>query len=142
MVLRLKQPMKRSPAVEKAFADAPPAGAEIGRWLAALIRETVPHAEEGIYHQMPSWALPNSGRIFAHVAVYTKHANLGVGRGTRFADPDGLLEGSGRSYRFVRVTAPNAVPKAKLVAFIRQAAKFAKQDQAAEDDPRSKEKTQ
>lgn len=132
MVLRLKDPKNRNPAVAKAFADASPAGAEAGRWLAQLIRETVPDAEEGIYHQMPSWALPNSGRIFVHVAVYRNHANLGVGRGTRFADPDGLLEGSGRSYRFVRVTAPGAVPKAKLVAFIRQAARFAKQDQEQE----------
>ena len=132
MVLRLKQAMKRSPAVAKAFADAPPTGAEAGRWLADLIRKTVPDAEEGIYHQMPSWALPDGGRIFAHVAVYANHANLGVGHGTRFADPDGLLEGSGRSHRFVRVAAPGAVPKAKLAAFIRQAVRFAKQDQEAE----------
>ena len=134
MVLRLKQPMKRSPAVEKAFSDAPPKGGEAARWLAGLIRATVPDAEEGIYHQMPSWALPGGGRIFAHVAVYSQHANLGVGHGTRFADPDGLLEGSGRSHRFVRVAAPDAVPKAKLVAFIRQAAKFARQDQEQEEE--------
>ena len=132
MVLRLKDPKKRSPAVQKALDDAPPAGGEAGRWLVQLIRATVPEAEEGIYHQMPSWALPDGGRIFAHVAVYAKHANLGVGHGTRFADPDGLLEGSGRSHRFVRVAAPNAVPKAKLVAFIRQAARFAKEDQERE----------
>ena len=133
MVLRLKQPLRRSPAVQKALDDAPPAGGEAARWLAQLIRDTVPDAEEGIYHQMPSWALPGGGRIFAHVAVYANHANLGVGHGTRFADPDGLLEGGGRSYRFVRVTAPDAVPKAKLVAFIRQAARFAKQDQEREE---------
>lgn len=135
MMLRLKEPMKRSPAVAKSFADAPPTGAEAGRWLADLIRKTVPNAEEGIYHQMPSWALPDGGRIFAHVAVYAKHANLGVGRGTRFADPDGLFEGSGRSHRFVHVQAPEAVPKAKLVAIIRQAVKFAKQDQDEEKTP-------
>ena len=132
MVLRLKEPMRRNPAVEKALDDAPPAGGEAARWLAGLIRSTVPDAEEGIYHQMPSWALPKGGRIFVHVAVYTNHANLGVGHGTRFADPDGLLEGSGRSHRFVRVSAPGAVPKAKLVAFVRQAARFAKQDQQQE----------
>ena len=131
-MLRLKDPRKRSPAVEKAFADAPPAGAEAGRWLAGLVRKTVPDAEEGIYHQMPSWALPGGGRIFAHVAVYANHANLGVGHGTRFADPDGLLEGRGRSHRFVRVAAPGAVPKAKLVALIRQAVRLAKEDQALE----------
>lgn len=132
MVLRLKEPMKRSPAVARLLDGAPPAGAEAGRWLADLIRATVPDAEEGIYHQMPSWALPDGGRIFAHVAVYARHANLGVGHGTRFADPDGLLEGSGRSHRFVRVAAPGAVPKAKLAAFIRQAARLARLDQAAE----------
>ena len=132
MVLRLKEPKRRSPAVAKAFADAPPAGAEAGRWLAGLIRATVPDAEEGIYHQMPSWALPGGGRIFAHVAVHARHANLGIGHGTRLADPDGLLEGSGRSHRFVRVAAPRAVPKAKLVAFIRQAARFAREDQDRE----------
>ena len=132
MVLRLKEPLRRSPAVKKAFDDAPTAGGKAARWLAALIRETVPDAEEGIYHQMPSWALPGGGRIFAHVAVYAKHANLGVGHGTRFPDPDGLLEGSGRSHRFVRVAAPGAVPKAKLVALVRHAVRFARQDQELE----------
>ena len=132
MVLRLKDPKRRSPAVAKALDGAPPAGGEAARWLAGIIRDTVPDAEEGIYHQMPSWALPDGGRIFAHVAVYANHANLGVGHGTRLADPAGLLEGSGRSHRFVRVAAPHAVPRAQLVALVRQAARLAKRDQDLE----------
>ena len=39
-----------------------------------------------------------------------------------------------RSCRFVRVTAASAVPKGKLVAFIRQAARFADQDQEHEEE--------
>ncbi len=134
MVLRLKEPRKRSPAVRKALDEAPPAGGEAARWLADLIRKTVPDAEEGIYHQMPSWALPKGGRIFAHVAVYSAHANLGFGHGPRLSDPDGLLEGAGKSHRYVRVAAPDSVPKAKLVALVRQAAAFAKQDQDQEQE--------
>src|SRR5436853_5633264 len=34
-----------------------------------------------------------------HIAVYTKHVNLGFNDGATLADPKGILEGSGKSIR-------------------------------------------
>ena len=41
---------------------------------------------------------------FCHVAVYAKHVNLGFNRGVELADPQGLLQGTGKLIRHVRVT--------------------------------------
>ena len=40
---------------------------------------------------------------FCHVAVYKKHVNLGFNRGTELADLAGLLQGTGRLIRHLRL---------------------------------------
>jgi Domain of unknown function (DU1801) len=50
--------------------------------------------------------------VFAHVAVFTKHATLEFFQGTTLEDPDGILEGAGKGHRQIKVTAPDSVPKA------------------------------
>lgn len=43
------------------------------------------------------------GGSFCHVAAYPKHVNLGFGRGAELPDPEGLLAGSGKRIRHVRI---------------------------------------
>jgi hypothetical protein len=129
VTFRLKDPRPCHPKVER-FLDAQDDGpaAEAGRWLVDLVRATVPSAEEDIYHQMPTWAL-KGGVGFAHVSVYGQHASLGFTRGARLDDPDGLFAPStSHTYRAVKVAAPAAVPKAKLVRLLKQAVAIAKQE--------------
>lgn len=130
MTFRLKDPRKRNPKVQ-AILDADDSdAAEAGRWLADLVRATVKDAEEDVYHRMPTWAV-KGGVGFAHVSVYSKHASLGFTRGARMKDVHGLFEPStSATYRAVKVTAPGAVPKAKLVPLIRQAAAIAREESA------------
>jgi hypothetical protein len=40
---------------------------------------------------------------FAYVAVYTAHVNVGFFRGAQLADPAGILEGSGKQMRHVKL---------------------------------------
>ena len=125
MTFRLKDPKKRHPQVDRILAGDGDA-AEAGRWLADLIRATVKDAEEGVYHTMPTWAIQD-GVGFAHVSVYTNWASLGMTG--RVDDPDGLFaKGKSIRYRAVRVAAPDAVPKAKLVRMIKQAAQLAREE--------------
>lgn len=129
MTFRLKQPMKRNPKVTAALAGDGDAAAA-GRWLADLVRATAKDAEEDLYHRMPTWAV-KGGVGFAHVSVYRKHASLGFTRGARLLDKDGLFEPSAsQTYRAVKVAAPGAVPKSKLVPLIRQAAAVAREESA------------
>lgn len=132
MTFRLKDPKRRNPKVQAKLDAGDGDAAEAGRWLADLVRSAVKDAEEDIYHQMPTWAVKD-GVGFAHVSVYSKHASLGFTRGARLEDKDGLFEPSTSStYRAVKVAAPGAVPKAKLVRLIKQAEKVAREETALE----------
>ena len=126
--MRLKNPQKRNPKVQAFLESGEGDAADAGRWLADLVRSTVKNAEEDIYHQMPTWALPD-GPFFAHVSVYSKHASLGFSRGARMDDKDHLFAAStSRTYRAVKVAAPGTISKAKLVRLIKQAAAIARKD--------------
>ena len=40
---------------------------------------------------------------FIHLAIYSKHLNLGFNYGAQLEDPSSLLEGSGKSIRHIRI---------------------------------------
>src|SRR5512140_1880760 len=40
---------------------------------------------------------------FCYVGVYGKHINLGFNYGTKLPDPNGLLEGTGKKFRHVKI---------------------------------------
>ncbi len=43
------------------------------------------------------------GQGFVHIATYAQHVNLGFDRGTELEDPDGLLQGTGKLTRHIRL---------------------------------------
>jgi hypothetical protein len=63
---------------------------------------------------------------FCHIVVYQKHVNLGFNRGAQLPDPKGLLEGSGKLIRHIRVDAPGDLKKPYLVGFLRSAIRLSK----------------
>ncbi|MEK6985359.1 MAG: DUF1801 domain-containing protein [Candidatus Thermoplasmatota archaeon] len=129
MTFRLKDPQRRHPKVDAYLAGDDDAHAA-GRWAAELVRATIKDAEEDLYHQMPTWAVKD-GVGFAHVSVYAKHASLGFTRGARLDDQHDLFAPStSLTYRVVKLAAPGAVPKTKLIPLLRQAARIAKQESA------------
>jgi len=58
---------------------------------------------------------------FAYVAVFKSHVNLGFFHGTSLPDPKGLLEGSGKSMRHVKLRPGQPVDAAALQALIEAA---------------------
>lgn len=89
--------------------------------LVELLRETLPEHTEHIHHGAPWFYV--RGRPVAYVAAYSEHANLGFRYGAELEDPDGLLEGTGKSMRHVKVHGPRAIPRTQLVRLIEQAAR-------------------
>ena len=102
--------MPRRPSPDlKAFLE--PYDAELRkRCLAArkVILERAPGCWELLYQTYAaSTAFSFSEELkhaFCHVAVYKKHVNLGFNRGTELEDPEGLLEGTGKLIRHLRLS--------------------------------------
>jgi uncharacterized protein DUF1801 len=61
------------------------------------------------------------GGAFAHIAVYKKHLNLGFNQGTLLEDPDGLLKGTGKLIRHLRVENWESFPEEPVARLLAQA---------------------
>ena len=58
---------------------------------------------------------------FAYINVFNAHVNVRFFRGAEIADPDGLLEGSGKNVRHVKLRPERDVDGAALMKLIETA---------------------
>jgi hypothetical protein len=58
------------------------------------------------------------GQGFIHIATYAKHVNIGFDRGTELNDPDGLLHGTGKLIRHVRLNSAADVKEESILRLI------------------------
>jgi hypothetical protein len=56
-----------------------------------------------------------------HIAVFTRHVNLGFMRGTDLEDKAGLLKGSGKTMRHISLKKISDLDRPEIRAFLRQA---------------------
>jgi Domain of unknown function (DU1801) len=112
--------------------------------LALAVRRFVlsesPRATETIYDAYNAVAMGYSftGRLkesFCHIAVYTKHVNLGFNRGVDLADPQGILQGTGKQVRHVTIHESVGLKSAHLTRFLREAIKNARRLGASSNIP-------
>jgi hypothetical protein len=96
---------------EMVFNEAPEAIERVFRGYAVSLT----------YSFTRSWA-----QGFCHIVVYRNHVNLGFNRGAQLVDPRGLLEGSGKMIRHIRVATPDDLTKAYLRRFLRSAIKLSR----------------
>lgn len=89
------------------------------RSLRAFVRKHAPHLEERLYMGVPSYW---SDDALLYLADHSRHVNLGFNRGATLADPDGLLEGTGKGLRHVKVRSKDDLTPA-LARLIREAAR-------------------
>lgn len=61
------------------------------------------------------------GQGFIHIATYANHVNLGFDRGTELDDPEGLLQGTGKLIRHIRLKGVSDVKRAGVTNLIRGA---------------------
>lgn len=86
--------------------------------IRSLIFDTVPDVEEALKWGMPVYSLEKS---FCYVKAATKHVNLGFDRGAVLVDPAGLLEGTGKMMRHVKLKPGQDIPEQELRRLIEQA---------------------
>src|SRR6266851_5451903 len=99
----------------------------------ALVLEEMAPCYENIYDAYSAVAIGygTSDRLrdgIFHIAVYSKHVNLGFNDGASLDDPKGILQGSGNLIRHIPIKTPADIKRPELRAYIRRARKKALQD--------------
>lgn len=92
---------KCDPAVERWLREhAGELGAIAGRWFEVL-RCCGEDVREVLHDGQPTACVGDAA--FAYVDAFTAHVNVGFFRGAELADPHGLLEGTGKLMRHVKL---------------------------------------
>jgi hypothetical protein len=60
-----------------------------------------------------------------HINVFMRHVNLGFSRGAELNDASGVLSGTGKAMRHIRLTTLSDVRRPEIRAYLRQARKHA-----------------
>lgn len=106
-LFRFPEAMPRDPAVECWMdAHAGELGAIARRWFDVL-RGCGDDVRELLHDGHPTACVEDAA--FAYVDAFTAHVNVGFFRGAELDDPDGLLEGTGKLMRHVKLGAGREV---------------------------------
>src|SRR5437899_10699872 len=98
--------------------------------LRALVLEELGPCYENIYDAYSAVAIGygTSDRLsdgILHIAVYSKHVNLGFNDGATLDDPKGILRGSGNRIRHITIKTPDDLKRPEVRSYIRRARKKA-----------------
>src|SRR5262245_47863082 len=100
-LMRFPTSVKRDPAIETWMQEHPGAlGAIAKRWF-EVMRACGDDVRELLHDGHPTACIGDAA--FGYVNAFTAHVNVGFFRGAEIADPDGLLEGTGKFMRHVKL---------------------------------------
>ena len=100
-LLRFPGAVKRDPAIELWMRERPgELGAIAQRWF-EVMRDCGDDVRELLHDGHPTACVGDAA--FGYVNAFTAHVNVGFFRGAEIADPKGLLEGTGRFMRHVKL---------------------------------------
>lgn len=105
-------------SVDAYIAEQPETMREMVAELRTMIRDEAPAAVEAVKWGHPTYG---QGPDVCYVSAFTRHVNLGFFRGAELDDPEGLLEGSGKRLRHVKLRPGEPWPRASLRALVREA---------------------
>ncbi len=63
------------------------------------------------------------GQAFIHIATYANHVNLGFNQGASLDDEHGILAGTGKAIRHIRLDDDRTISDSQVKALIKQAVK-------------------
>jgi hypothetical protein len=120
-LFRFPEALKRDPAVDAWLTkQAPALRAIASKWFAKM-RECGRDVREVMHDGCPTACVADAA--FGYVNVFRAHANVGFFHGAELDDPKGLLEGTGKRMRHVKVKPGVDLEWAALAALIRAAYK-------------------
>jgi hypothetical protein len=118
-LLRFPGSVQRDPAIEVWMHQHPgELGAIAKRWFAVL-RDCGDDVRELLHDGHPTACVGDAA--FAYVNAFKAHVNVGFFRGAEIADPERLLEGTGRFMRHVKLRPERDVDATALMRLIETA---------------------
>jgi hypothetical protein len=118
-IFRLNGSTKRHPAVEQWLVAHAEPMANVARQWFDVIRNCGDDVTELLHDGFATACLGDAP--FAYVGVYTAHVNVGFFQGANLIDPVGLLKGTGKYMRHVRIKPTEFVDDGPLIALIEAA---------------------
>jgi hypothetical protein len=133
-LFRLSNLVRRDPAIAAWMHEHPDELAAIARYWFDVLRDCGDDVREVMHDDQPTACV--GGAAFAYVDAFTSHVNVGFFNGAQLDDPDGLLIGSGKWMRHVKVHPGRAVNAAALRKLIDAAYADIRGRVAAELEPK------
>lgn len=111
--------MERDPAIENWMnAQSDPLRAVALKWF-GVMRDCGDDVRELLHDGHPTACAGDAA--FAYVNAFTAHVNVGFFRGSELPDPAGLLIGTGKMMRHVRIAADGVVDYDALKRLVQEA---------------------
>lgn len=104
--------------MEAYFDDLKPPIENITRWLRRLVKETAPDLREGLKWLNPTYM---GKKNVIYIGALERYVQFGFYRGAFLKDPKGLLEGTGKGLRHVKVYMMDRGKETPLRALILEA---------------------
>ncbi len=115
-LFRFSSAVRRDPAIEVWMLEhAGELGAIAQHWFESM-RDCGDDVRELLHDGHPTACVADAA--FAYVNVFKAHVNVGFFRGAEIADPDGLLEGTGKFMRHVKLRPERDVDARALLKVI------------------------
>ncbi|MCG8462448.1 MAG: DUF1801 domain-containing protein [Holophagales bacterium] len=100
-LMRFPTSVERDPAIEVWMQEHSDELGEIARRWFEVMRDCGDDVRELLHDGHPTACVGDGA--FAYVDAFTAHVNVGFFRGAELADPGGLLEGTGKFMRHVKL---------------------------------------
>jgi hypothetical protein len=118
-LMRFPSAVRREPAIETWLEEQPAELAALARpWFEAM-RACGQDVRELMHDDQPTACVGDAA--FAYVDAFTSHVNVGFFRGAELPDPAGLLEGTGKFMRHVKLRPDRPFDSPALTALIETA---------------------
>lgn len=134
-LFRLPGAAKRDPSIEASLRLGPAELGAIAQHWFGIVRRCGPDVRELLHDGHPTACVADAA--FAYVDIFQAHVNVGFFRGAELADPKGLLEGTGKLMRHVKVRPGKVLDAAALKALI-NAAYVDMQERVGKESSRAK----
>jgi len=111
-LMRFPESVKRDPAIEVWMQDHSGELGAIAQLWFEVMRDCGEDVRELLHDGHPTACVGDAA--FAYVNAFTAHVNVGFFRGAEIADPEGLLEGTGKFMRHVKLRPESHVDSTTL----------------------------
>lgn len=118
-LMRFPDSVKRDPAIDRWMKEHSGASGAIAKHWFEVMRKCGDDVREVLHDGHPTACVADAA--FGYVNAFKAHVNVGFFRGAEIADPVGLLEGTGKFMRHVKLRPDTELDTSALVKLVETA---------------------